>query len=95
MRIEAYNQISQIYGANKVRKTTQPQKTAAASDSFQVSSFGKTLQTAKQAVSEAPDIREEKVAPIREAIQNGTYNVSSGDFASRLMEKLAGANTPV
>ena len=32
-------------------------------------------------------IREDVTAPIREAVQSGSYDVSSDDFAERLLEK--------
>ena len=58
MRIEAYNQVQQLYQAKRVNKT---QNAAAASrtDKVQISRFGKYIQNAKAAVASAPDIREE------------------------------------
>ena len=90
MRIDAYSQIQQVYGASKVNKASKPQRTSASagSDSFKISAFGKELQMAKQAVNEAPDIREDVTGPIKSAIKNGTYNVSGEDFANKLLEKL-------
>ena len=57
MRIEAYNQVQQLYQAKQAGKT---QKSAAAgrTDRVQISSFGKDIQIAKAAVASAPDIRE-------------------------------------
>lgn len=85
MRIDAYNQISQIYQTGNKMKT---QKTVAASstDKVEISSFGKAYQTAKAAVKEAPDIREDKVADIKARVQSGTYNVSSEEFANKMLE---------
>lgn len=86
MRIEAYNQIQQIYQPKKVQR---PQSTAKASfsDNLQISSIGKDIQTAKQAVAAAPDVREDITAPIKASIANGTYNVSPESFADKLLEK--------
>ena len=93
MRVDALTQIQQAYGVNKVKKITRPQSTSATagSDSFKISAFGKELQMAKQAVGEAPDIRKEVTEPLKAAIKNGTYNVSSEAFADKLLEKLGGA----
>ena len=91
MRIETYTQIQQVYGTKKVGKAAKPQKSsaaAAASDNFQISAFGKEMQMAKQAVKNSPDVREEVTRPIKDAIKNGTYNVSNEDFANKLLEKL-------
>lgn len=86
MRIEAYNAVTQIYSSQKptsVNKTTK----SMGRDQVQISSFGKDIQTAKQAIANAPDVREDVTAPIKSAMANGTYQVSDSDFASKLMEK--------
>lgn len=84
MRVDAYNQVSQIYRATGSAKTGKSQKNSG-SDKVEISSFGKAYQTAKQAVASAPDVREDKVADIRERIQNGTYDVSPEDFAEKIL----------
>ena len=86
MRIEAYNQVAQIYSTNKTTATKPADKVkAAAKDSVQLSSFGKDIQVAKQAVAEASDIREDKVAEVKSKINSGNYNVDTEDFASVLL----------
>ena len=86
MRIEAYNQVNQIYQSQKINKTAKTSKTSRM-DQVQISSLGKDIQTLKQAVKNAPDVRAELTAPLKEKIDAGTYNVDSGDFASKLLEK--------
>ena len=58
MRIEAYTQVQQVYGA-KSRAKTQNAAKSANSDQIQISSIGKDIQTAKNAVAAAEDIRSE------------------------------------
>lgn len=41
---------------------------------------------AKKAVSEASDIREDKVALLKNMVDSGQYEVSGDDFASKLLE---------
>ncbi len=89
MRIEAYSQIQQVYGTGKVNKTAKTQKSNSISDTVKISSIGKDIQVAKQAVKEAPDVREDVTAPLKKAIQNGTYDVSGEDFADKLLAKLS------
>ena len=86
MRIDAYNQISQINGVNGKIKTQATAKTTK-SDKVEISSFGRELQVAKQAVKDAPDVREDLVAKFKKEIENGTYDVAGEDFADKLMEK--------
>ena len=89
MRIEAYSQIQQVYGTSKVNKTAKAQKSNSISDTVKISSIGKDIQVAKQAVKEAPDVREDVTAPLKKAIQDGTYDVSGEDFADKLLAKLS------
>ena len=67
----------------KVKETTK----ASFADQLQISSLGKDIQTVKQAVANTSDIRENLTAPIKAAIQNGTYEVSGDNFADRLLKK--------
>ena len=85
MRIDAYNQISQIYSADSKIKTQKADKTAD-KDKVEISTFGKIYQTAKNAVNDVPDIREDKVADIKARIKNGSYDVSPESFADKLLE---------
>ena len=87
MRIETYNQVAQIY---KTSQTAVAKKTSSISkgrDEVQISQTGRDYQIAKQAVAEASDIREDRVAQLKAKVDSGNYEVNSGDFASKLLEK--------
>lgn len=86
MRIEAYNQVQQIYQSQKVNRSQKTTRTAG-TDRLQISSFGKDIQVAKAAVAGAADIREDVVAPIKAKIQSGTYQVNNESFAEKLLKK--------
>lgn len=85
MRIDAYNQISQVYGVNGKMKTSSVSKTYSA-DKVEISSFGKDLQIAKKAVSESEDVREAKIAEMK-AKYNDSYQMDTSDFAEMLLKK--------
>lgn len=85
MRIDAYNQVAQIYKTNAKPKVYSSSK-AGMRDKVEISDFGKIYQTTKNAVNTAADIREEKVAEIKNKIDNGTYEVSNEKFAEKLLE---------
>ena len=91
MRIEAYTPVQQLYNTNNTNKSQKTSKTSF-SDQVQISSMGKDIQTAKQAVVDTPDIREDIVAPIKASIQNGTYDVSGDSFADKLLENYNNLN---
>ena len=86
MRIETFTQVQQLYNVKKPAKAQDKAKVAS-SDQIQISSIGKDIQIAKNAVAAADDIREELTAPIKAGIANGTYQVSGESFAEKLMKK--------
>lgn len=86
MRIDAYNQIAQVYGVNGKMKASSVARTSP-SDKVEISNFGKDLQIAKQAVQDSADVREDVVAKFKSQIENGTYDVDSESFADKLIEK--------
>ena len=92
MRIDAYNQVAQVYGIQKALKTQKGQREAGPRDQVSISQAGRDYQVAKRAVSEASDIREEKVSELKTRVQSGNYSVDSGDFASKLLEKYNAAH---
>ena len=86
MRIDAYNAISQTYGAKGKYKVGAAAKTGS-TDKVEISNFGRELQVAKQAVAAVPDVREDRVSELKNRIQNGTYSVSGESFAEKLLAK--------
>lgn len=88
MRIEAYTQMQQVYNTKKTARTETARKPSFA-DAVQISSIGKDIQTAKQAVANAPDVREDLVAPLKARIEAGTYSVSAEQLADKLLSQTA------
>mgnify|MGYP000942949897 CR=1 FL=1 len=50
-----------------------------------ISSGAKQAAKAKEIASNAPDVREERVAQLREAIQKGTYKVDTDAVAEKML----------
>ena len=92
MRIDAYSQIQSLYNVSRpAGKSTPAAATPDFKDKLNISGAGKDLQVAKQAVSSAPDVREDRIAELKASYQNDTYDVSSSDFADKILEKFAQA----
>lgn len=87
MRIDAYNQIAQLYGVQKSVKTQKSQAVSMGSDQVSISQMGRDFQVARKAVAEASDIREDKIAKLKSMVDSGNYSVNPDDFASKLLEK--------
>lgn len=89
MRIDAYNQITQIYKSSSKLKT-QKSSGSTLKDKVEISDFGKVYNTSKMAVKNAPDIREDRVYDIKKRIDSGNYDVSAESFADKILEKYSG-----
>ena len=87
MRIDAYNQIAQLYGVQRNMGVQKTKNVGRMTDQVSISQSGREFQIAKNAVSQASDIREDKVAQLKTMVDSGNYQVEPGDFASKLLEK--------
>lgn len=65
---------------------TAPRTETARSDRVTLSEQGEELRRLLKAIQGAPDIREEKVRQLREAIQQGTYQPSTAVLVERLIQ---------
>ena len=88
MRIDGLNQIERLYGISgkgngSVNKTSR----STGSDKLEISSFGRDLQVAKQAVAQTPDIRKDKVEYYKNLIAEGKWQVSAEAFANKMLEE--------
>ncbi len=87
MRIESYSQIQSLYQTSRVSNTQKTRNAGAVTDKVSISSIGKDMKTAKDALAATPDVRNDLVDSIKSKIQDGTYNVSTGSFADKLLQK--------
>lgn len=60
------------------------------SSQVQISDQARLMNQAMQTAKNAPDMRADRVAEIKEAILNGSYRVSGEDVADRLLENHLG-----
>lgn len=68
-------------------KDAQPSvSTKTDSASAEISSKAKDMAKAKQVANDTPDVREAKIAELREKIQNKKYDVSSSAIADKLVD---------
>ncbi len=87
MRIESYSQIQSLYQTSKVSKTEKPKTGIVGTDKVSISSIGKDMKTAKDALKASPDVRADLVNSVKSRVQDGTYNVSAESFADKLLQK--------
>lgn len=83
--MKAYNN-----SKGKITPKKEIQTNLGAKDAMNVSKEAKTFSAVLQAVKKSPEIREEKVISLKEAIANNTYKVSNEQLAEKLIDRMEG-----
>lgn len=86
MKITSLFNATNVYNKN-VKTDKKIDKPKKQNDSLMVSDTARDFQSVLKAVSNAPDVREDKVEQISEKIQEGSYDVSSEDIVNKLFSK--------
>jgi flagellar biosynthesis anti-sigma factor FlgM len=71
--------------SGKVRHGHHAHK-AASTDTVTLSDSAKSLASARAEVDKAPDVREQKVADIKQQVSDGTYKVSAKVLARKMLD---------
>jgi len=84
IHIDAY--VNNIDEKNKVAPAADTSASKVAkTDTVAISGAAKEIQEARQQLDEIPDIRAEKVAEIKNQIENGTYEIKSAEIAEKML----------
>lgn len=81
-------------GAYEARSENSAAAKGTDNATAEISTKAKNMAKAQQLAMDTPDVRESKIASLREQIQNKKYNVSASDVSDRLVDdhiRLAGA----
>jgi negative regulator of flagellin synthesis FlgM len=85
VNIEAY--VNQVQDKDKVDATSeQAGKQQTKSDTVVLSDAAKRIQEAKKQLEAIPDVREDKVAQLKEQIENGTYKIDEEKIADKILK---------
>lgn len=71
------------YAANSDKQAANA--TTITEEKVDLSTTAKDIQQAKNALSQLPDVREEKVQAIKNQVNSGKYNVSGEDIAGKMV----------
>lgn len=77
--------INQYY---KQMQKKQAEKKQSKDDSTQISAKAKEIMTARAELKEMPQVREEKVAALKEKVQSGNYQVDSKAVAAKILNNV-------
>jgi len=69
-----------------VGEATAAAAASPAKDQVTLTGSARTLQKLSEAVANAPVVNEQKVAVVKQAVQNGTYQADSNSIARKLVQ---------
>ena len=85
VNIEAY--VNQVQDKDKVDAAAeQKEQQQAKADTVALSSAAKDIQEAQKQLEAIPDVREDKVAQLKEQIKNGTYKIDEEKIADKMLK---------
>ena len=85
VNIDAY--VNQVQDKDKVDAASeQPEKQKTKADTVVLSDTAKKVQEAQNQLEAIPDVREDKVAELKEQIENGTYNMDEEKIAGKIIK---------
>ena len=86
IQIDAY--VNQVHDKNKVDPSNnKTDKAAAKTDTVVISDAAKRIQEIRNQLDEIPDVREDKVAQLRNQIENGTYKINADKIAEKIIQE--------
>ena len=59
------------------------------SDRVELSSQSQDMKKMHEILASTPEVRTDKVAALKKAVEEGTYNVNSGDIADKMIQEMA------
>lgn len=88
MKIGNNPNIQKVLGAYKSKMTNvnKTEKTIQSKDKVEISQKAIDFQVAMKAFKELPDIRENKVNDVKQAIKSGTYNPSAKEVVDKMID---------
>jgi negative regulator of flagellin synthesis FlgM len=87
--IDLINQIKHPPGQEKVISLEKKsnKREALAQETVEISQKASDLNKIRNIIQKTPDIREEKIASLKEKIATGNYKVSSQDIAGKMLRE--------
>lgn len=94
MRIDQYTpttetvQSGQVSGTSGEASSTSTASTTQTTQTNQTDGVSLRYQSLRAAVDNTPDVRQDRVTALQQAMQNGTYSVSNSDLANAMFNTL-------
>ena len=89
IQVDAY--VNQVHDKKKADQAAdQAKESATKTDTVVISDAAKRIQEARAKLDEIPDVREDKVAELKNQIQNDTYQPDARKTADKLLKEQLG-----
>lgn len=88
--VKSSNSGSQVTDKAQSGATATAAATTSSADTVSFTNSALALQKLSTAVANAPVVDSQKVATVKQAVQNGTYKVDSGRVADKLLQYESG-----
>ena len=86
VHIDAY--VNQVQDKDKVNPSEKnSDKSAAKTDTVVISDAAKRIQEVRTQLDEIPDVREDKVAQLKNEIENGSYRIDAEKIAGKMIRE--------
>lgn len=86
VNIEAY--VNQVQEKEKIDAISdQEAKQQVKTDTVEISNTAKKIQEASKQLKTIPDVREDKVAQLKEQVENGTYEIDADKIADKMLKE--------
>jgi negative regulator of flagellin synthesis FlgM len=86
VQIDAY--VNQVHDKNKVDSSENNAKKAPAkTDTVVISDAAKRIQEVRSQLDAIPEVDEEKVARLKQEIENGTYEINADKIAGKIISE--------
>jgi negative regulator of flagellin synthesis FlgM len=82
--------VSEASPVSAIQRQQQTSNFAATASGGQDSTEVSTAASLAHQAMAVPDVRMDKVAAVQQALANGTYQVSAGDVADKLLQQMTG-----
>jgi flagellar biosynthesis anti-sigma factor FlgM len=87
--ISSVMQTYEAYSANKTVSSKKTEKPESRKDTVALSNQAKDFKSILKTLADVPDIRQDLVSGIKAKYDAGSYNVSSMETATKMVNKLA------
>jgi negative regulator of flagellin synthesis FlgM len=88
MKISSVYSVYNIHNTNSIpgQKKAANAERAESKDSFTLSSKAEDYQAVRKALSQVPDVREDKISRLQAGVSSGSYQVNASEIAAKILQ---------